>query len=745
MRPQLLICLPALAALGALGPCAAAGEFEPIGLGGGGGLFSPAASPHDPNLMFVACDMSGYYRSEDGGKSWRMLDKRQMRSVTTVAAFHPTDPATIYAWGCGELRVSHDRGLTWAALIPDDHWRGGTLTHLAVARADPRLMLAGGDAGAYVSTDAGASWAAPLGVSGKVVGLAFLPPGPDCFVATDRGIFRSSDRGATWQVCSDQPARGLAGGCDEASGEAILYCTVPSRAEGGRYVGGVLKSTDHGRTWAGAMSETINMGVKKADAYGVDDVAQYEYIGGCETRPRTVWVTTRGTGYWPPHHWTVYRSDDAGATWRTTFTGDPRFPDRNVELGWLTWETCWGFGGPALGFSVCAGNPDVAMYTNAAELFITSDGGKSWHNGFCHVADGGAEGRGKAWVSTGLNVTSCWDLALDPFRPGNVYIGYTDIGFARSEDGGKSWQYAAGTSPWANTFYRVICDPDTPGLLYAACSNQHDIPHWGSLEGARGPGGVCVSRDFGQTWAAAGAGLPPKPCTCVALDPKSPKDSRTLYAALFTDGVYKSTDGGRSWRRASEGLGAPTNHNVYSVRLHPDGTLFCSVTGSQRGRDFALPSGLWRSRDGAASWEPISSDLKLRWAGDFDFDPTDSRVLYLTAATPPGYAQGGIYKTTDGGVTWRYLMGDGVQGKPLPRDILSYSHCFFVKVDERRPSRVFLGAPSHGLFMSEDAGETWREVRGLPFTACQRVTTDPRAPDLIWVTTFGGGVWRGKP
>ena len=756
---RLFILVLSVAALCACIQCRAA-EFEPVGLGGGGGLFSPAASPHDPNLMFVACDMGGLYRSTDGGRSWLMLDKRQMRSCTSMSVvFHPTDPGLVYGWGCGSLRVSRDRGLTWTNLARSAPWHAGPLQRLAIDRQDPLFMVAGGDGAAYSSRDGGDTWSEVPGVTGSVVGAYILPDGPVAFIGTDRGVFRSEDHGASWKTCNTglpvAAVRGLCGGCDTRTGASILYCTVPSSDQNGQYVGGVFRSEDRGASWQSAMNASINTGIRKEDPYGVDDVAQYQFIAMDETRPSTVWVTTRGTGYHPPKHWTVYRSDDAGANWRYTFTGDPHFEKHNVDVGWVTTEFSWGWGGPAVGFNVCDGNPDVAIYTNAGELFITTDGGQAWHNGFCHPAPIDAGGTndgleraprpGSAWLSTGLNVTSCWEVVFDPFVPNNVYIGYTDIGFAHSEDRGKSWTYSARGSPWGNTFYRVVCDPVNKGVLYAACSNQHDIPTWTSVDRPRSPGGVCISHDDGKTWERRSTGLPALPCTSIALDPKSPPESRTLYAAMFGDGIYKSTDGGGSWTPRSQGLGSSANRHVYSVRLHPDGTLFCSITGQRTGSTFSLPSGLWRSGNGGASWESISDNLQLRWAGDFDFDPADSKIIYLAASTAPGYDQGGIYKTTDGGATWREMLGDRLDpSRRLPQDLLSYSHCFFVKVDEQRPQRVYMGPISHGLFISEDAGETWKEALGIPFGACTRVTIDPQDRSTIWVATFGGGVWKGK-
>ncbi len=209
------------------------------------------------------------------------------------------------------------------------------------------------------------------------------------------------------------------------------------------------------------MGGGINTGLKKADGYGMDDVAQYRFVECAENAPLTVWTTTRGTGYHSPHHWTVYRSDDAGATWRYTFTGSPVFAAKNCSVlcGWGAWERSWGFGGPPTGFSVCAANRDAATYTNYGELFITLDGGRSWYNGFCRTADGGPEEKHKYWTSTALTVTTCWEVVFDPHRPGYACIAYTDIGFARSEGWGRPWRWSARGWPWSNTFYGVICTP----------------------------------------------------------------------------------------------------------------------------------------------------------------------------------------------------------------------------------------------------------------------------------------------
>jgi photosystem II stability/assembly factor-like uncharacterized protein len=337
-------------------------------------------------------------------------------------------------------------------------------------------------------------------------------------------------------------------------------------------------------------------------------------------------------------------------------------------------------------------------------------------------------------------VTSTWNYYADPHRPKLHYICYTDIGFARSEDAGRTWQWWSerGRAPWRNTCYELAFDPDVPGRIWGAFSNVHDIPNGNIImerHRSRGPGGVCVSGDFAKTWRVCSAGLPEAPCTSIVIDPRSPKRARRLYAGIFDHGVWRTDDGGRSWRSVGEGVGAPENRRVCRVALHPDGTLFALVTAKRQGRRFVESGpGLYRSADGGGSWTCITEGERFLWPKDFTVDPADSDTVYLGNCDADGDERGGLYRTTDGGRSWKRLAREGRQH-------------FGAYLHPRRKGFVYMtlteGAPGPGLWLSKDDGRSFRPVEGLPFRNAQRVHFVPGEEGRIAVTTFGGSVWKG--
>jgi hypothetical protein len=316
--------------------------------------------------------------------------------------------------------------------------------------------------------------------------------------------------------------------------------------------------------------------------------------------------------------------------------------------------------------------------------------------------------------------------------------------------------YAAMGCPWRNTFYNVLFDPATVGKMYAATSSRHDIPTYlGTTPNSGQSGGVCVSTNSGRDWSVLGTGQPALPCTDVAIDPNTSGSGLTFYATYYEGGVYKSTDGGATWTNKSTGLGNPGNMHVIQVTVFPTSRttshVFCAISGYHTAstNQSNIAGGIWKSTDGGTTWTCITNTIvpNLCWPGHFAMDPTNENVIYLAAATGGGNAAGqaGVYKTTDGGTTWKRLLSDAnfsaIGGA-------SWDEGQFVSINPSDPNHVYVGTQGHGLWLTTNGAATgtaadWQCFTDFPFVNPTNVCFDPDDPGHIYVTTFGSGVWYG--
>jgi len=777
----LIFLLTVLAPAGEVGPKATKGcpqfTWEPIGLSGGGMIWMAAISPVDPDLMMVGCDMSGVYITTDGARHWRMIHHEQLRdNLACRPGFHPKDKRVIYAsYGNTGLRVSRDTGAHWSTLGPVP---GGFRGEIRLDPDYPETILIGGDDGASISHDEGKTWRLCEGPTGPGVSFAFDRSSPRdarvIFAATTRGVWRSDDGGKTWAPKTNglphersftfvadwygrsprtettelpQPyILSFAGASDPKTGLTMLYCSTPSKSENGEFRGGVYRSRDLGEHWEWAMANGINKDTHVyGDVWTPGPVPEYRWVLAADAKPLTVYTMNTGTGLEPPHHTTAFRSDDGGDNWRPTLYLDPRFPEFNLsppDYGTATEHRAmlaWPFAA-----AIANSDPERVLYAEGA-IWVTRNGGRTWEPGHTALAPGQKAEPGAAWVCNGLMLTGAWHYYTDPFQPKRHYIAYTDIGIATSDDAAETWRWwrLEGRAPWINTCYELAFDPEVPGEVWGAFADVHNIPMSASgpdeykeeVDDSRGPGGVCLSTDSGETWQALKGGLPKAPCTSVVLDPRSPKGRRTLYAAFYGEGVYKSDDDGKTWVRKSRGLGAPENLHACRLILYQDGTLFALVTAKRQGGEYLEGgAGLWRSRDGGESWECITTSVGLLWPKDFSVSPQSSEIIFLGASNA-GNQQGGLYRTIDGGKTWQRVSRQGV------------GH-FGAYFDPKRPGWAYATVADWGnsptLWLTRDNGDTWEAFEEFPFIDPLRVEFDPADPDVIYVTTWGGGVWRGR-
>ena len=714
-------------------------RWQPTGISGGGGMETPSISPHDPNLMLLNCDMSGAYRSTEGGARWEMIHWAQLTGCPFCAAvFHPVDADVIFAAHsyAATLRVSRDRGVTWQ---PIGEGLPGNLRRLAINPVEPAVMLAATREAVYRSADGGARWERCAGFAGEALGIVFDHHSGCWIAATATGVFRSMDGGASWQPHGTGLAEcrlaAFAGGSHQESGICRLYCWTVE--------GAVFRSLDGGATWA----HCANLPVRQ----GYEGYARWLLVS--EANPEIVYAVRPDFSAED----TVRRSADSGSSWQQVAFCDKTDPRFNLPANYITdyflprslwgWSTC--------GAAIDPSNPDHLMFDHYCSLFITKDGGQSWQAGDVHAAPD------SRWVNNGLVITTTWHYYFDPFQHDRRYICYTDLGLFRSEDAGKTWGWHRDIG--ANV-YEIAFDPEVPGRMWAALSQVHDIPNNNIVVGshtADGYGCVGYSEDSGDSWSernlgqtvsdsswpewatgedySARRGLPVAPVTSVILDSRSPADSRTLYASVWQHGVFRSTDGGLTWSPRAQGLGAPgVNMRVCRLRVHADGTLFCVVTGRQvDGRLIREGVGLYRSADGGGSWQEITTGLDIRWTTDFDVDPRDSRVIYLGVCDDPGRdaKEGGLYKTIDGGQAWTRIARKS-------------SLHFGATVRPDKPDWVYLtltynDAASPPLWLSKDAGTNWEPFENYPFCSAHRVHVDPEDDGTIYVTSYGGSVWKG--
>jgi len=705
----------------------------------------------DARLMIVNCDMSGAYTSADAGRTWHLIHHAMLQGcISCSPVFHPTIRDRVYAINgtTGELRVSNDAGSTWRPVLNTrPPWRG-SIGFLYVAPDRPDSLFVGAGADTYVTLDRGATWHRCEGVSGKVIGVLAArttessSPRNYNLIATARAVYRSRElyRGYTPCVTGlpSGPLTSFSGGAN--SQDLRVYVTLPCSLVEGRLTGGVYCSTDAGTTWHRCMAGGLNVQTRRSDQYAQGDLPQYGFIATSDKSPLRVYVSCAGTSYWPPNHTTVYRSDDGGKSWTAVLFSDPRFARQklyNVADDYISQQ--WGQReqSPLVSMALCGGNPDSVALCQAGAILRTEDGGQRWR--VCHTGPAVSGDRGgQAWSCNGLVVTTTWNYYIDPHQPTRHYICYTDIGLARSLDAGKTWIWSGPALPWRNTVYELAFDPAVPGRIWGAMSNTHDIPNANIISGRHRvimQGGVARSDDYGMSWQKVD--LPAAPALSIVVDPTSPANRRVLYVSLFEKGVYKSRDGGKTWAPANRGLGHPRNMRCCKMSRSRDGTLFVLITAKRdaSGNFLSEGVGLYRSTDGGETWVKLTDSLPLHWLKDFTVKAGDPRTILLSACDVRGHAgEGGLYRTRDGGQSWKRLAQKG------PEHFGAFYH-------PHHPAWIYMtlteGAREAGLYLSQDDGATWEPFAKLGFCNIQRVIYDPMRPGEIILTTFGNSVLRG--
>ncbi|HYV19922.1 MAG TPA: hypothetical protein VFC25_12930 [Verrucomicrobiae bacterium] len=568
-------------------------------------LSALAIDPLDSRVLYaaharefaIAIGPGAVVKSLDGGESWQPLDSNLSGGCVTDLKIDPEDRRTLYAVtnGCGThaystLAKSTDGGVGWARIddgLPhDDRSTFYPTAEIRTIVIDPRnhstLYVGTYDHGVYRSRDAGATWqptnfGLPLlqRYSGyPVVGtLAFDQDGA-LYAGLDKyGLFKSVDGG---QVCSPLNFGGSVTGLSiGVSSRSLIYLLGPH---------GLYRSADGGSSWKAADTGLVS--------------ARVEVVTTDPTSPGTVYAGTasfiydHSDGHAPDGRWTpsdrspgVFRSDDHGRTWSRT-----SLPARDVYLLTVDARTGW-------------------IYA----------GGRGWPLSR-------SEDHGATWRELQLPVQAdIWSVASDS-EHSTIYIGTVYAGILKSEDDGASWSTVNNGSIEGGPYIIVTSlaiDPSDSSVIFAATDRD----------------GIYKSPDRGATWFRYDDGLTYYE-TCpncylykwhqyvnrIAVDPSNPL---TLYAGTSysgdpsTGGVFKSEDGGRSWRRAGEGLLTAGSRGVSDVVIDP-----------RQGHDLYIATfdGIYRSQDGAISWDPLRERIEDPVPRTIALDPRSPGALYAGTA-----------------------------------------------------------------------------------------------------------------
>jgi len=657
-----------------------------------------------PNVFYVGVNNGGVWKTTDYGRVWTPIFDAQPTGSIGDLAVAPSNPSVIYV-GTGE----------------------------GVQRPD----LSTGD-GIYKSTDAGKTWR-HLGLrDGQQIGGVIVDPRDEnrIFVAVlghpygpnpERGVYRSTNGGETFErvLYKDENTGAIQVGFDPTNPRIVYAALWAGRqgpwenAEWNGPLSGLFKSIDGGTTWrqlTGGLPTT---------AQGLGRIG----FTIAPSDPRRMYATVDA-----PTLGGIYRSDDAGESWRRT----------NSEV------RVWGRASDFAEVKVDPRNPDV-MYSANTSTYRSTDGGKTF------TAIKGAPG--------GDDYHRIW---INPDNPDIMLIA-SDQGATITVNGGKTW------SSWYNQptaqFYHVITDNRIPYWVYGG---QQESGSVGTT--SRGDYGAITFREWNPVGAEEYGYVAPDP-----LDPNiiyggrisrfdqrsrevqnvSPEAVRSgkyrflrtapiIFSTVDPHALYygsnvlfKTVNGGHSWNIVSPDLTRQNYDVPSSYGMYTDGNL---DRAKNRGviytiaPSFRNANTIWTgsddgfiqlTRDGGKSWTNVTpgaltpwSKVSLMEASHFDDQSAYAAInrFKLDDLHPH------IYRTHDGGVRWKEI----VNGIPDNEVVNS------VREDPLRPGLLFAGT-ERAVYFSLDDGEQWQPLRlNMPATSIRDLVIHD---DDIVVGTHGRSFW----
>jgi hypothetical protein len=378
-------------------------------------------------------------------------------------------------------------------------------------------------------------------------------------------------------------------------------------------------------------------------------------------------------------------------------------------------------------------------------------------NDFRHVLVASASGG--VWKSVNAGVTwkpifdsyrssSIGDIALFQKDPAIIWVGTGEAnnrnsvswgdGIYKSTDGGETFVHMGLQDSFQ--IARVVTHPTDPKTVYVAAI--------GNLWGHTGERGLFKTIDGGESWTKLTDGLPNDGRTGATDLILSPSDPNTLFVAFYerlrrphrfdsggpNGGIFKSSDGGRTWDKLTQGLPQGPTGRIGLAVCRGDSNILMAIlehafqpnTDDPDFEDLSKPgSGIYRSEDGGATWKFVNRfNNRPFYYSQIRINPTDpDRVYVLTRRFHFSY---------DGGRTLQE-GGDGF--------VAAYDY-HAMWIDPQYPERFYVGADK-GLWLTHDHGEAMMFYGNLPVGQFYAIGVDQREPYYVYGGTQDNGTWGG--
>jgi len=681
-------------------------RWRHIGPFRGGRTKAAVGVASQPNVFYIGAVNGGVWKTTDYGRTWLPIFDDQPTGSIGAIAVAPSNPSIIYV-GSGEgmqrpdlstgdgFYRSMDAGRTWTHLGLRD---GQQIAQIDVDPRDPKRLF---------------------------VAVLGHPYGPN----PERGLYRSLDGGDTFQaVLSKDQNTGAADVCIDPNNPSVVYAVLWQSQEGpwenAGWNGpgsGLFKSTDGGTTW-----RPLTKGLPTFADGGLGRIG----ITVAPSDSTRLYATVEAK----PELAGLYRSDDAGETWRRV-NADPRVIARADD---------------AAEVRVHPKNPDI-VFVPTIVAWKSVDGGKTftgwrgapggddyqriWINPnapdtMLLVADQGAivtVNGGVTWSSWYNQPTAqMFHVNTDNAFPYRVCGGQQESGSAcvqsRGDDGQitfREWRPVA-----VEEYGYAVPDPLNPDIVYGGKLTRYDRRTHQSQNVApkalRGPG-----YRFVRT----------APVVFSEVDP------HILYFASNT--LWKTADGGQSWAEISPDLSRPTWDVPPSAGVYRTAP---SSTPSRRGVIYTIaPSPIEAGRiwvgtddglihvttDEGKTWRNVTPPALTPWAkvSIMDASHTDPLVAYAAIDTMRlDDTRPHLYRTRDGGQSWTEITA-GIPAGGVTR---------VIREDPKRKGLLFAGT-EQAVYVSLDEGDHWQTLRGnMPATSIRDLVI--KGDDIV-VATHGRGFW----